>query len=104
LPTPRPAAEIVGGDGSDVLAGRARVLTRDGTDVTDAYVRGARIALEAAQKAGAATAILKARSPSCGRDLIYDGTHSRTLTAGNGVTAALLLAHGITVFTEEELG
>jgi uncharacterized protein YbbK (DUF523 family) len=104
LPTPRPAAEIVGGDGSDVLEGTARVLTRDGADVTDAYVRGARRALEAAQKAGAATAILKARSPSCGRDLIYDGTHSSALTAGDGVTAALLLAHGITVLTEEELG
>ena len=103
LGTPRPPAEIVGGDGSDVLAGRARVLTVDGVDMTEPYVRGARLALEAAQVAGAATAILKARSPSCGRDAIYDGTHSRTLTEGDGVTAALLRAHGLTVLTEEDL-
>ena len=103
LGTPRPAAEIVGGDGADVLAGRAKVLTRDGVDVTDAYVRGARKALTAAQEAGAAVAILKARSPSCGLGRIYDGTHSGTLRPGDGVTAALLRAHGIDVLTEEDL-
>lgn len=104
LGTPRPAAEIVGGDGADVLAGKAKVLTRDGTDVTDAYVAGAHKALAAAQQAGAAVAILKARSPSCGLGQIYDGTHSSTLTSGNGVTAALLQAHGIAVLTEESFG
>ena len=103
LSTPRPAAEIEGGDGSDVLKGTARVVTRDGTDVTDAYVRGARKALAAAQEAGAEVAILKARSPSCGLGQIYDGSHSRTLTAGDGVTAALLRSHGIKVLTEEQL-
>jgi uncharacterized protein YbbK (DUF523 family) len=36
LGTPRPRSEIVGGDGSDVLAGRARVVTEAGVDVTDA--------------------------------------------------------------------
>ena len=102
LGTPRPAAEISGGDGHDVLEGRARVLTGEGADVTEAYVAGARKALEAARAAGAEVAILKARSPSCGRDLIYDGTHSRTLAAGDGVTAALLRANGIRVLTEEE--
>ena len=104
LGTPRPAAEISGGDGSDVLEGRARVLTRDRTDVTDAYVRGARRALDAAIAAGAEVAILKARSPSCGRGRIYDGSHSHTLAVGDGVTVALLRAHGIEVITEEELG
>ena len=103
LSTPRPAAEISGGDGADVLVGRAKVLTQDGTDVTDAYVTGARRALEAAQVSGATIAILKARSPSCGRDRIYDGSHSHTLKDGDGVTAALLRAHGIAVVTEDEL-
>lgn len=100
LGTPRPPAEIVGGDGADVLEGRARVVTSGGVDVTDAYVAGARRALEAAQKAGATTAILKARSPSCGKGDIYDGSFSRSLRVGDGVTAALLQAHGITVVTE----
>ncbi len=103
LGTPRPPAEIVGGDGHAVLEGRARVLTRSGRDVTDAYVRGAEIALEAARREGAETAILKARSPSCGKGCIYDGTFSRTAASGDGVTAALLARDGITVLTEEEL-
>lgn len=103
LGTPRPAAEIVGGDGHDVLAGRARVVTRAGRDVTDAYVRGAELALEAARRAGAKTAILKARSPSCGRGCIYDGSFSRTVATGDGITAALLMQAGIEVVTEEEI-
>ena len=99
LPTPRPPAEIVGGDGDDVLDGKAKVMTADGTDVTEAYVKGAHHALEVAQSNGATHVILKARSPSCGCGDIYDGTFSGTLTAGDGVTTALLKRHGITVTT-----
>lgn len=97
LPTPRPPAEIVGGDGDAVLAGKAKVLTADGTDVTEAYVRGAHHALRVAQSHGATHVILKARSPSCGCGTIYDGTFSGTLTSGDGVTTALLKRHGIRV-------
>ena len=100
LGTPRPPAEIVGGDGADVLEGRARVMTRGGRDVTAEYVAGARIALDAARAAGAETAILKARSPSCGKGSIYDGSFTRTVKDGDGVTAALLKAHGIQVLTD----
>ena len=103
LGTPRPPAEIVGGDGNDVLEGRARVVTVDGDDVTDAYVEGARRALETARATGATAAILKARSPSCGCGLIYDGSFSRSLREGPGVTAALLEASGMTVLSDEEL-
>ncbi len=103
LGTPRPPAEISGGDGSDVVAGRARVVTRDGRDVTDAYLEGARRALEAAQAAGATRAILKARSPSCGKGAIYDGTFEGKLKPGEGVTTALLRANGIEVVTEEDV-
>ena len=103
LGTPRPPAEIVGGDGSDVLAGRAQVVTQQGKDVTDAYLEGARLALEACVSSGAGVAILKARSPSCGLGSIYDGTFSRRLVAGDGVTAALLREHGIEVLTDEDL-
>jgi uncharacterized protein YbbK (DUF523 family) len=104
LETPRPPAEIVGGDGHDVLAGRARVVTRDGRDVTGAYLAGARKALEAARAAGASRAILKARSPSCGKGAIYDGSFTRRLDTGDGVTAALLSEAGITVQTDEDVG
>jgi uncharacterized protein YbbK (DUF523 family) len=93
----------VGGDGRAVLDGAARVVTAAGVDVTDAYLAGAREALEAARRSGATTAILKARSPSCGKGCIYDGSFSSTLVAGDGVTAALLEAHGITVVADEDL-
>jgi uncharacterized protein YbbK (DUF523 family) len=104
LPTPRAPAEILGGDGGDVLDGRARVVTHAGRDLSEAYVRGAQAALEAARRTGADTAILKTRSPSCGRGQIYDGSFSGSLSAGDGVTAALLRRHGITVLTEDEAG
>ena len=102
LGTPRPPAEIVGGDGHDVLDGTARVVTKQGVDVTAEYVRGAEIAFAAAREAGAATAVLKSRSPSCGRGCVYDGTFTRTPTAGDGVTAALLKRNGIEVLTNDE--
>ena len=104
LGTPRPPAEIVGGDGNDVLDARARVVTVDGDDVTDAYIEGARAALEAARASGAGAAILKARSPSCGSDGVYDGTFTRTLVDGEGVTAALLRREGLEMTTEEGVG
>lgn len=103
LGTPRPAAEITGGDGADVLEGRARVLTGAGEDVTNAYVSGAERALEAAREAGATVAILKARSPSCGKGAVYDGSFSRSLQDGDGVTASLLRSEGLTVISDEEI-
>lgn len=103
LPTPRPEAEIEFGTGEDVVKGEARVLDINGADVTSNYLRGAREALKAARLSGATTAILKARSPSCGKDRIYDGTFERRLRVGPGVTAALLEAEGLRVISEEDL-
>jgi len=101
LPTPRPPAEIVGGNGADVLDGRAKVMTADGTDVTDAFVRGAEQTLLTALTVGARTAVLKESSPSCGGLKIYDGTFTKSKQPGFGVTAALLRRHGIEVYSEE---
>ncbi len=97
LSTPRPPAEIVGGDGGAVLDGKAKVMTVDGRDVTEAYLRGAYHTLAVAQSQAVTQVILKARSPACGCGNIYDGTFSGTLTSGDGVTTALLKRHGITV-------
>ncbi len=101
LPTPRLPAEIVGGDGDDVLEGRARVVNAAGEDVTEQFLAGAREALRMAEAAGATVAILKERSPSCGSAAIYDGTFRGAVRPGRGVTAALLRRHGIEVFSEE---
>lgn len=103
LPTPRPPAEIVGGSGGDVLDGRARVLTAAGEDVTEAYIRGAEIALALVRRYGIRLAVMKARSPSCSPSGIYDGTHSRRLIPGEGVTVALLRREGVRVVSEELL-
>lgn len=93
LQTPRPPSEIVGD----------RVVNSIGEDVTDAYLRGAAEALRLAELSECRAAVLKAKSPSCGKGKVYDGTFSRTLTDGDGVTVALLQKNGITVYTEDEI-
>lgn len=104
LPTPRPPAEIVGGNGADVLDGRAKVMTASGEDVTEAFIRGAEQTLLTARTVQASCAILKESSPSCGGLKIYDGTFRHTKQPGFGVTAALLRRHGIEVYSEENAG
>lgn len=103
LPTPRAAAEIPGGQGSEVLDGRAQVLTSDGEDVSGEFLDGARQALALVQRHGIRIAVLKAHSPSCGNVLTYDGTFSGVKVQGAGVTAALLTRHGVQVFSELQL-
>ena len=93
LPTPRNPSERRGD----------RVVMRTGEDVTEQYRRGAACALRLYQLLGCKAAVLKERSPSCGCGAVYDGTFTGTLTAGDGVTAALLQAHGIRVLGESQV-
>ncbi len=86
LSTPRPAADIVGGDGGAVLDGKAQVLTRDGIDVTSKFIAGAKQVLAIAKQQEICGICLKARSPSC-------AVHGQ-----QGVTAALLARHGFTLY------
>lgn len=78
-------------------------MTIQGDDVSAEYLRGAEKALELAKKHDIHVAILKAKSPSCGSKQVYDGTHSRSLLIGMGVTAKLLSDNGISVFDETEI-
>jgi len=103
LPTPREPAWIVGDDGSDVLKGVAKVISRSGGDVTENFRRGAEEALRVAKLFGAREAILKARSPSCGCGKIREPFSFDKLKEGDGVTAALLKKNGIKVVSEESL-
>ena len=48
-------------------------------------------------------AILKTKSPSCGKGKVYDGTFTKTLTNKNGILAELLINNGISVFGETEI-
>jgi len=93
LSTPRPPAVMEGGDGWDVLHGRARVVDETGRDVSEAFVRGAWEALRIARLFEVGRAVLKARSPSCGLCTPYcDKTGG-----GMGVTASLLSSEGLEV-------
>ncbi|ANC84070.1 DUF523 domain-containing protein [Pseudomonas putida] len=103
LPTPRPPAEIPGGQGSAVLDGDTQVLTVTGEDVSAAFLAGAQLALELVRRHGIRVAVLKSGSPSCGNRLTYDGTFRGVKVAGEGVTTALLRRAGVQVFSELEL-
>ena len=99
LGVPREPAVIVGGTGEDVLAGRARVMTQSGRDVTAEFLRGARGVVDLAERQGVRTAILKSRSPSCGVGQIHS---EQGLRSGDGVLAAMLRRAGIRVISDEE--
>ena len=93
LPTPRIPAERVNN----------KVVNQAGVDVTKEYQLGAEEALKVAKLYNCKKAILKEKSPSCGCGKIYDGTFSKNLIVGNGITADLLLKNGIEIFGESEI-
>ncbi len=103
LSTPRPAAELQGGQGKDVLNGKIAVQTVDGIELSEAFIKGAHAALGLAQEHGIKLALLKSNSPSCGNEHIYNGRFNGTLKRGEGVTAALLRRRGVSVFSEHQL-
>lgn len=97
LPTPRVGAEI------KVIDGKRYVFTKDGRDVTEEYERGAKEVLDLAKRINATKAILKSRSPSCGVNIIYDGTFTKTIIEGDGVTTKLLRENGIEVISSDDI-
>lgn len=92
LPVPRTPCEIQGNS----------VVSAKGTDCTENFRRGALLALHYARLYGASFAVIKAKSPSCGLGRIYDGSFSRTLIAGNGIFARMLLDNNFIVCTEKD--
>ncbi len=93
MPVPRTPAEIRGD----------RVVSADGEDRTEKFLLGAGRTLALARATGAVKALLKSGSPSCGHGLVHDGSFSGGMKPGDGVTAALLLANGIAVYTELDM-
>ena len=93
LPTPRPPCEHIGNS----------VVSNEGADRTGEYSRGANEAARLCEILKCDCAVLKARSPMCGKGAIYNGTFSGTLTEGNGCLARLLQERGVPVYTEEEI-
>lgn len=97
LPTPRIPSEIVSFED-----GTFKVMTKTGNDVTSEFIKGGEISLEFAKEVKVDIAILKARSPSCGKGIIYDGSFTGNLKEGNGITASLFIKNGIKVFNETD--
>ena len=92
LATPRTPAERQG----DL------VITAEGRDVTGEYTAGAEAVLLLAKTLGCTKALLKERSPSCGSKEIYDGSFSRRLIRGMGITAQMLTENGVAVYGESQ--
>ncbi|MQY59547.1 MAG: DUF523 domain-containing protein [Clostridia bacterium] len=103
LATPREFQEIEKGSGDDVLDGKSRVKNKIGQDVTRQFIRGAKEALKIAKQYNIKEFIAKSRSPSCGCGFIYDGSFSKRLIKGDGVTVALFKRNGIKVISENDI-
>ena len=97
LTTPRLPCEIKKDE-----TGLERVINCNGEDLTAEFQAGAWKTLQIAQIIGAQVAILKSRSPSCGKGKIYSGNFTGKLIAGDGFTTRLLQKNGIQVYTEED--
>lgn len=93
MSTPRNRSTLVGGNGLDVLRGKARVIDREGKDVTQSFIKGAKEALKIARLNGIQSVYLKEGSPSCGTKQCV----RKTKKSGPGVTTALFLKEGIEV-------
>ena len=93
LPTPRIPSEIVDGV----------VMNRTGICVDREFRRGAKRALEIAEREKPDLIILQSRSPSCGVNQRYDGTFSGRLVDGAGIAAELLIENGFHVVDVEDI-
>ena len=103
LKTPRIPCEIVDESVGNLSKKKIKVINKDGIDLTENFVKGACETLEIAKSKNIKIAILKAKSPSCGCGLIYDGKFNKKLVLGNSVTAQILKDNGIEVVTEEDI-
>jgi uncharacterized protein YbbK (DUF523 family) len=100
LPTPRIPAEIQNSTGEDVLLGKAKILDKNGKDMSENFIRGAEETLKIAKMFGVDEFIGRHNSPSCGCGKIHDGTFTDILKEGNGITVALLKQSGIKVISD----
>jgi uncharacterized protein YbbK (DUF523 family) len=105
LGTPRTMPDIHGGDGFDVLAGRARVEDEHGVDLTAKMLEGGRAMLAFAKEQGAELALLTDASAACGSQVISDGcrlVEVRRHQKGVGVATAILIEAGLLVVSQRD--
>lgn len=97
LSTPRNPSE------RKVINGKKIVIDNKNNDVTENFVKGANEVLELAKKLNIKEAILKSRSPSCGKGQIYSGNFDGKLIDGDGVLVELLINNGIKVISSDDI-
>ena len=103
--TPREMCDIHGGDGSDVLDGRAKVLTSSGVDWTDGMVRASEKMLQVARENDVELAVMMDVSAACGNHVIYDGdryAENKKYQIGMGVCGARLSRAGYRIISWRE--
>lgn len=98
LGTPRIPCELIQKENGDI-----EIINKEGKNLTKKFLNGANEVLKIAKSNNVKKAILKAKSPSCGNGLIYDGSFTSTLVVGDGITTKLLKENNIEVFTEDEI-
>ena len=103
--TPRETCDIYGGDGFDVLAGKAKVLTTSGVDWTDGMIKAADKMLNIAKLNDIELAIMMDVSAACGNHVIYDGNRfaeNKKYQIGMGVCGAKLSQEGFKIISWRE--
>ena len=103
--TPREIPDLEGGNGSDVLDGKAKVIDESGRDVTSKMIEGAQKMLQVAQENKVELAIMMDISAACGSQVIYKGHRLSPEPAyqiGMGVCAELLHRHGVKIISQRD--
>lgn len=103
--TPRAMCDIHGGDGFDVLAGRAKVLTSSGIDWTAGMIKASEKMLKVAKAHAIELAIMMDLSAACGNRVIFDGdryAENKRYQIGMGVCGAQLSKAGYQIISWRE--
>lgn len=103
LPTPRVPSEM-NSNAREILKEKGKIFTKDGRDVTEKFIKGAKEVEEIAKKLNIEGAILKDGSPSCGVNYVYDGKFTGNKIKGRGITTEILVQNGISVISENDIG
>lgn len=103
--TPREMCDIHGGNGMDVLDGKAKVLSECGIDWTEGMIKASEKMLEIAIKEKIELAVMMDISAACGSQVIYNGNRfaeNKVYQIGSGVCAAQLIRNGIKVISQRD--
>ncbi len=105
LGTPRGMPDLHGGDGFDVVDGRARMMDEHRNDLTEAMLAACRHVVELARYQQVDFAVLVDRSGTCGSQVVSEGCRLEEpvrYRRGVGVLTASLLRAGVSVVSHRD--